>query len=87
LVIGREFVREWQVMAAIAALWFTGGILAILLMGNFVPGLGRSLANQFVDDDVALCRQLNNRFRTADCTMPDLRRRTALISIHLERRP
>jgi hypothetical protein len=52
-----------------------------------VPGLGRSLANQFVDNDAALCRQLNYRFGTKECAMPDLRRRSAQIAIDLEDRP
>jgi seryl-tRNA synthetase len=87
LVVGREFVQEWPVMAAMSSLWFVTGIVFLLITGNLIPGLGRSLANQFVDNDVALCRQLNNRFSTRECAIPDLRRRSAQIAIDLEDRP
>jgi hypothetical protein len=87
LIVGREFVQEWPVMATMSGLWFLSGILILVLAGNMVPGLGRSLANQFVDNDVALCRQLNNRFGTRECALPDLRRRSAQIAIDLEDRP
>lgn len=87
LVIGREFVCEWPVMATMSALWFLTGIQILLVAGNFVPGLGRSLANQFVDSDVALCRQLNDRFKGQDCALPDLKRRNAIITINLEDQP
>jgi hypothetical protein len=87
LIVGREFVQEWPVMATMSGLWFLSGILLLVLAGNMVPGLGRSLANQFVDNDVALCRQLNNRFSSRECAMPDLRRRSAQIAIDLEDRP
>jgi Ribbon-helix-helix protein, copG family len=87
LIVGREFVQEWPVMATMSGLWFLSGILILILAGNLVPGLGRSLANQFADNDVALCRQLNNRFGTKECAMPDLRRRSAQIAIDLEDRP
>jgi uncharacterized membrane protein YccC len=87
LIVGREFVQEWPVMATMSGLWFSSGILLLVLAGNMVPGLGRSLANQFVDNDVALCRQLNYRFNSRECAMPDLRRRSAQIAIDLEDRP
>jgi hypothetical protein len=87
LVVGREFVQEWPVMATMSGLCFFSSILFLLIAGNFVPGLGRSLANQFVDHDVALCRQLNHRFSTKECALPDLRQRTAMIAIDLEDRP
>jgi hypothetical protein len=87
LIVGREFVHEWPVMATMSGLWFLTGMLFLLIAGNFVPGLGRSLANQFVDNDVALCRQLNYRFSTKECALPDLRRRSAQIAIDLEDRP
>jgi hypothetical protein len=87
LIVGREFIQEWPVMATMSGLWFVCGILCLLIAGNFIPVLGRSLANQFVDNDVALCRQLNDRFITKECALPDLRRRNALIAIALEKEP
>lgn len=86
LVIGREFIGEWPVMAAMSAFWLLAGVLLIIVTGNLLPAVGRSLANQFVDDDAALCRQLNDRFGTEDCAVPDLRRRNALITLKLEQR-
>ncbi len=87
LIVGGEFIQEWPVISTIAGVWFIVGILTLLIGGNFLPGLGRAMANQFVDNDVALCRQLNDRFQTADCAMPNLKRRSALIAIELEQKP
>jgi hypothetical protein len=87
LVVGREFVREWPVMATVSSLWFLTGILTLLIAANFLPGLGQSLANQFVDTDATLCRQLNDRFEVQDCALPDLKRRNALNTISLEDQP
>jgi hypothetical protein len=84
LVIGREFVHEWPVMATMSGLWLLVGIVLVLIAGNFISPISRSLANQFVDTDVALCEQLNGRFGREDCALPDLQRRNALIAIKLE---
>lgn len=87
IIVGGEFIQEWPVISTIAGVWFIVGILTLLIGGNFLPGLGRAMANQFVDNDVALCRQLNNRFQTEDCALPDLKRRNALNTISLEKLP
>jgi hypothetical protein len=87
LVIGREFVNEWSVMATMSGLWLLAGMAALLIAGNFIPSVGRSLANQFVDSDVAICEQLNDRFAREDCALPDLQRRNALIAMKLEQQP
>jgi hypothetical protein len=87
LVVGREFVQEWPVMATLSGLWLIAGMILLLIAGNFIPPVSRSLANAFIDTDAALCVQLNDRFGREDCALPELKRRSALIAIKLEQQP